>query len=31
MLRVALAKRELEPRPGWTVIVLVPPETQVTS
>ncbi|HEX7732993.1 MAG TPA: sodium:proton antiporter [Rhodanobacter sp.] len=24
-LRVASAKRELEPRPGWTVIVLVPP------
>jgi hypothetical protein len=30
MLRVALAKRELDPRPGWIVIVLVPPETQVT-
>jgi hypothetical protein len=27
-LRVASAKRELEPRPGWTVIVLVPPETR---
>jgi hypothetical protein len=27
MLRVALAKRELGPRPGWTVIVLVPPES----
>ncbi len=26
VLRVATAKRELEPRPGWTVIVLVPPE-----
>jgi NhaP-type Na+/H+ or K+/H+ antiporter len=25
-LRVASAKRELEPRPGWTVIALVPPE-----
>ncbi|BFI94638.1 MAG: sodium:proton antiporter [Rhodanobacter sp.] len=24
-LRVASAKRELEPRPGWTVIALVPP------
>ena len=24
-LRVASAKRELEPRPGWLVIVLVPP------
>ncbi|MEW9571841.1 cation:proton antiporter [Rhodanobacter sp. Si-c] len=26
-LRVASAKRELEPRPGWMVIVLVPPES----
>jgi NhaP-type Na+/H+ or K+/H+ antiporter len=25
-LRVASVKRELEPRPGWTVIALVPPE-----
>ncbi|MBE1159594.1 cation:proton antiporter [Dyella acidiphila] len=25
-LRVAAERRELEPRPGWTVIVLVPPE-----
>ncbi len=25
-LRVASAKRELEPRPGWTVIALVPPQ-----
>jgi len=25
-LRVASEKRELEPRPGWTVIALVPPE-----
>jgi NhaP-type Na+/H+ or K+/H+ antiporter len=26
-LRVASAKRELEPKPGWTVIALVPPES----
>ncbi|MBD8874395.1 sodium:proton antiporter [Rhodanobacter sp. DHB23] len=26
-LRVASAKRDLEPRPGWTVIALVPPAT----
>ncbi|MEO8811015.1 MAG: sodium:proton antiporter [Rhodanobacter sp.] len=26
VLRVASAKRELEPKSGWTVIVLVPPE-----
>jgi NhaP-type Na+/H+ or K+/H+ antiporter len=25
-LRVAVERRELEPRPGWTVIALVPPE-----
>jgi NhaP-type Na+/H+ or K+/H+ antiporter len=25
LLRVASSKRELEPRPGWTVIALVPP------
>jgi hypothetical protein len=25
VLRVASSKRELEPRPGWTVIALVPP------
>lgn len=27
-LRVASVKRELEPRPGWLVIALVPPENQ---
>jgi NhaP-type Na+/H+ or K+/H+ antiporter len=27
VLRVAAERRELEPRPNWTVIVLVPPET----
>jgi NhaP-type Na+/H+ or K+/H+ antiporter len=26
-LRVAAERRELEPRPGWTAIALVPPET----
>ncbi|MET3653689.1 cation:proton antiporter [Dyella japonica] len=26
-LRVSSVKRELEPRPGWTVIALVPPES----
>ncbi|GAB2805402.1 cation:proton antiporter [Dyella kyungheensis] len=26
-LRVSSAKRELEPRPGWTVIALVPPQS----
>nr|WP_239537559.1 sodium:proton antiporter [Dyella mobilis] len=26
VLRVAAERRELEPRPGWTVIALVPPE-----
>lgn len=31
LLRVATVKRELEPRPGWTVIVLVPPDTSATS
>ena len=30
-LRVAAERRELEPRPGWTVIVLVPPEATATS
>jgi NhaP-type Na+/H+ or K+/H+ antiporter len=30
-LRVASAKRELEPRPGWTVIALVPPLKAVVS
>jgi hypothetical protein len=25
-LRVAAERRELEPRPGWTAIALVPPE-----
>jgi hypothetical protein len=24
-LRVASSKRELQPKPGWTVLVLVPP------
>jgi NhaP-type Na+/H+ or K+/H+ antiporter len=28
-LRVASTKRQLEPRPGWTVIALVPPEPRV--
>ena len=27
-LRVASTKRELEPKPGWTVIALVPPATE---
>jgi NhaP-type Na+/H+ or K+/H+ antiporter len=30
-LRVATERRELEPRPGWTVIVLVPPEASASS
>jgi len=30
-LRVASVKRELEPRPGWLVITLVPPESQRPS
>lgn len=30
-LRVAVERRELEPRPGWTVIVLVSPETPASS
>ncbi|GFZ86758.1 cation:proton antiporter [Dyella caseinilytica] len=30
-LRVAAERRELEPRPGWTVIVLVPPEESAVS
>ncbi len=30
-LRVASAKRELEPKSGWTVIVLVPPPDVVTE
>lgn len=30
-LRVAVERRELEPRPGWTVVVLVPPETPASS
>lgn len=29
-LRVASARRELEPRPGWTVIALVPPQQTPT-
>jgi hypothetical protein len=30
-LRVASVKRELEPRPGWTVITLVPPQVTERS
>ncbi len=31
VLRVASTKRELEPKPGWTVIALVPPASAETS
>jgi hypothetical protein len=31
VLRVATAKRELEPRPGWKVIALVPPEAAANA
>ena len=31
VLRVVAERRELEPRPGWTVIVLVPPQVPTTS
>lgn len=30
-LRIASAKRELEPRPGWTVIALVPPAPEEST
>jgi hypothetical protein len=28
-LLIASTKREIDPRPGWTVIALVPPQTAV--
>lgn len=31
ILHVATERRELEPRPGWTVIALVPPEASASS
>jgi NhaP-type Na+/H+ or K+/H+ antiporter len=31
VLRVATVKRELEPRPGWKVIVLVPPDAAASA